>query len=221
MEAAPAPEDPGVAEAMARGEKLFPDLMKASGPAIRKALLSVVPVTFETIADFGADPLARIAALVGEVSTASEDLRRIDAAKEVRDIVSEASRGKAKTLLLDAIGAGEPFDPVSADTRIDGTRGALVTERYKIRKMSVDLDRAMLPLDVAIGVLRILSEMATRDDLKTIIRRRADLFSASATEVAMAKKQLENLQKLAEEGIAQCDELKTVTLPALGFRRGL
>lgn len=205
---------------MAQGEKLFPDLMKASGPAIRKALLSVVPVTFETIADFGADPLARIADLVGEVSVASEDLRRINVAEELQGIVSEANRGKAKAFLLDVIGV-EPFDLASANARIDGMRNALTTERYKILKMSVDFDRAMLPLNVAIAVVRILSDMAAADDLKTSIGRRADLFSTSATEVTMAKKQLENLQKLAEEGIAQCDELKAVTLPAMGFRRSL
>lgn len=214
-------EDPGVAEAMARGEKLFPEVMKASGHAIRDALVSVMPVTFESFANFGRDHPARIAELVRQVSAMTEDMKRIDASEQLRGIVADAEQAKGKPSLFDRMGIHKHFDPAEAGQQIEVIRDALGTELYKIRKAAVDFERAMIPLEVAVAVSRILAEMTAETEIHALVARRAELFTASAAEAGMAKKQTENLRKLAEEGILQCDELKNVTLPAVGFRRSL
>ncbi|MGH7082719.1 MAG: hypothetical protein ACREFV_09660 [Acetobacteraceae bacterium] len=212
-------EDPGVAEAMEHGEKLFPEVMKASGHAIRDALVSVMPVTFDSFANFGADHLARIAELVRQVSAMTEDLHRIDAAQQIRGIVAEADQANGKTSLLDRMGIHRRFDPAEASAQIDAVRNALSAELYKILKAAVDFERAMIPLNVVVAVSGILSDMTAESGIHALVARKAELFTSSAAEAGMAKKQIENLQKLAQESILQCDELKNVTLPAVGFRR--
>ena len=79
----------------------------------------------------------------------------------------------------------------------------------------------MIPLKVAIAVTGILADLIAQANIRALIARKADLFTASAAEVDMAQKQIENLQKLAQKAILQCDELKSVTLPAIGFQRSL
>lgn len=216
-----AAEDPVVGQAMERGEKLFPEIMKTSGQAIHNALSSLMPVTFDTFANFGADHLARVAELVGRVSTMTDDLHRIDAAGQIRGIVADADQAKGKLSLLDRVGIRKHFDPAAAGEQIAGIRSTLAAELYKIRKAAVDFERAMIPLNVAMAVSSILADLTEEGDIHTLVARRAELFSASAAEAGMAKKQIENLQKLAQEGILQCDELKAVTLPAMGFRQSL
>ncbi|MGH7102365.1 MAG: hypothetical protein ACREFJ_08200 [Acetobacteraceae bacterium] len=206
---------------MERGEKLFPEVMKTSGHAIRAALVSVMPVTFDSFANFGQGHLARIAELVRQVSAMTEDMHRIDAAQQIQGIAAEADQAKGKTSLLDRMGIHKHFDPAEAGQQIEAIRNALSTSLYKIRKAAVDFERAMIPLDVAAAVSRILADMTAESGIHALVARRAELFIASAAEAGMAKKQIENLQKLAEEGILQCDELKNVTLPAVGFRRSL
>lgn len=217
----PSVEDPGVAQGMERGEKLFPDIMKSTGHAIRNALASVMPLTFESLSNFGMDELARVADLVGQVSTMTDDLHKIDAAEQIRGIVADAERANAKPSLLDRVGIHSQFDLEAANAQIDAIRRRLSAELYKIRKASVDIERVMIPLNAAISVTRILADGAGQSELARVIERRASLFASSSAEVDIAKKQLENLRKLAEEGILQCDELKTVTLPAMGFRQSL
>jgi len=214
-------EDPGVGRAMERGEKLFPEIMKAFGHAIRNALSSVMPVRFDTFANFGTDHLTRVAELVGRVSAMTDDLHGIDAAEQIRGIIAEANQAKGKMSLLDRVGIHRHFDPAAAGEQIDRIRSALTAELYKILKVAVDFERAMIPLNVAMAVTGILADMTEEGDIRTLVARRAELFTASAAEANMAKKQIENLQRLAQEGILQCDELKAVTLPAMGFRRSL
>lgn len=214
-------EDPGVAEAMARGGKLFPEAMKASGHAIREALVSVMPVTFDSFSNFGADHLARIAELVRQVSAMTEEMHRIDAGQQIRGIVAEAKEAKGTPSLLDRMGIHKHFDPAEAGAQIDGIRNALRTELYKILKADVDFERALIPLKVAVAVSGILADLTAESGIHALVARKAELFTASAAEAGVAKKQIGNLQKLAEEGILQCDELKNVTLPAVGFRRSL
>ncbi|MGH7120634.1 MAG: hypothetical protein ACREFP_16875 [Acetobacteraceae bacterium] len=206
---------------MERGEKLYPDIMKASGGGVRNALSSVMPVTFDTIANFGTSHLARVAELVGQVSAMTDDLHRIDAGGQVRAMIAQADQTKAKPSLLDRVGVHKHFDLAAADEQIGTIRNALTAELYKILKASVDFERAEIPLHVAVAVTGILADITDKTDIGALIARKADLFTASVAEVEMAKKQIENLRMLAEEGILQCDELKSVTLPAMGFQRSL
>ncbi|MGH7069467.1 MAG: hypothetical protein ACREFO_05570, partial [Acetobacteraceae bacterium] len=187
-------EDPGVALAMERGEKLFPDAMKASGHAIREALASVMPVTFDSFVNFGQDYLARIAELVSQVSAMTEDVHRIDAAQQIHGIVTEADQAKGKKSLLDRMGIHKHFDPAEAGQQIDAIRNALNAELYRIRKAAVDFERAMIPLEVAVAVSGILADMAAESGIHALVARKVALFTSSAAEAGMAKKQIENLQ---------------------------
>lgn len=219
--AAPRAEDLAIAQALERGAKLYPEIMKVSGRAVRDALSSVMPVTFESFANFGTEHLARVAELVGQVATMTDELHKIDAAGQIRAIIAEADQTKAKPSLLDRVGVHKHFDLVAANGHIETIRNALTTELYKVRKASVDFERAAIPLHVAAAVTGILAAMTDKADIGALVARKADLFTASVAEAEMAKKQIENLRKLAEEGILQCDELRNVTLPAMGFQRSL
>ena len=117
---------------MDRGEKLFPDIMKVSGHAIRHALSSVMPLMFDTFSNFGTDHLTRVAELVGQVTKMTDDLRSIDAAEQIRGIIALADQTKAKTSLLDRVGIHKRFDLAAANEHIDAIRNALNAELYTV-----------------------------------------------------------------------------------------
>jgi hypothetical protein len=214
-------EHPSIAAAMKRGEEQFPDIMKKSGFLVRNNLNALVPVTFDTLSSHGSATLTRAAGLVDKIAAATKAVHEVGAAEQIQGIVDHADRTKQKKSLLGLIGSMKPFDPAAANAHLTAIKEALRIKLRVVDELRQDMERIKDSLTVEVTTMAILSGMTDHADIGGLVVRRANLFNVSFQEVNMALTQVANIETSVREWVMRCDEVKTVTLPALGFRASL
>jgi hypothetical protein len=215
-------EHPLVAKAMSRGEILFPDLMNESGFLVRNRLGELLPLDFARLSIFGADTVMKAGDLVSAVTALDERFNRIDAERILAVVLSRAkAHAGLATSLLGRLTAHVSFDIGAARIQIGSVRDALMSELGVIDETADAACRVNGTLRTEVAALTILEDMGDHGPMGEILARRSSLIQVSLRETALALKQIGNIRSLAEQWIMRSDELRDVTLPALGFSKSL
>jgi hypothetical protein len=213
-------EHPGVAQALRRGEETFPEIMQNSGFLVRNALNRLLPISFKTVEGFGVETLNRAAGLVDRITEAVEKIHEVRAAELLAEIVAQADPTRHHSLLERLSQTLAPFDSAAASLQIDAIRSALLQRLQAVDTLVEEMSRLRDTLSVDVATIGILSSMTDHADIGALVVRRGELFAVSLKEVDMALTQGRLVQKQVQEWVLRCDEVKTATLPALGFRAG-
>lgn len=213
-------EHPSVGPAMKRGEERFPDVMKKSGYLVRNNLNAVIPVTFDTLSAYGNSNLSRAADLVNKISEATRAVREVDAENQIQAILDQAKKPSQHMSMFGIIGAAfKHFDPVAAAAHLTAIKEALRLKLIAVEAVREEAERIRDTLGIEVTTLAILADMSDHSaDIGGMVNRRGNLFNVSLQEVNMALGQIAAIKKNAQEWVMRCDEVKTVTLPALGFQ---
>jgi hypothetical protein len=212
-------EHPFVAGAMARGEALFPEVMRERGFQVRNLLSELIPVDFPRLADFADDTLHRAAALVDEVAALDQRFHQIDAETLITGIVERARThaAHAKRSLVERLSGLVPFDERAARRQVEAIRWAVAAELVRIADAGDNQVRLSTTLTVEAAVLGILNDMGDRGAMGDLLSRRGSLLNAARQELDIMGRQIESLRLLAQQWMMRCDEVHTIILPALGF----
>ncbi len=214
-------EHPYIASAMARGESLFPDLMRERGFQIRNLLDELIPVDFTKLANFADDTLRRVATLVSEVAELDQRFHQIDAERLITGIIERAKShaANAKKSVIERLSSLVPFDEHAARLQIEAIRKAIEVELAGITDARDSGARLNMTLTTQAVALAILNDMSDRGTMGDVLARRCSLVNAAKQELEIAARQVEALQFLAQQWMMRCDEVRTVILPALGLGR--
>jgi hypothetical protein len=212
-------EHPFVASAMARGETLFPDLMRDQAFQVRNLLGELIPLDVPKLTDFAADTLQRVAALVDAVAALDQRFHEIDAETLINGIVERARShaAHAKRSLVERISGLVPFDERAARHQVEAIRRAIAVELVRIADALDTQARLNTTLTLQAAVLAILNDMGDHGAMGDWLSRRGSLLDASRQELDIMGRQIEALRLLARQWMMRCDEVHTIILPALGF----
>ncbi|MCX4161760.1 MULTISPECIES: hypothetical protein [Paraburkholderia] len=218
--AIPIDEHPSIAQAMVRGTEKFPDVMRDYGYLVRNNLNRIVPLDFRTLTDFGSDTLSRAADLIGQVVKVSQSLHDLGAEDLIKDILDRAGNaGKHKSMLNLLV--SHTFDPQAAMLQLTDIAQAIRQSLTQVDTIDDLLSRVRMTLTVETATIGIVDDMADRGTMGDMLARKASAMTTSLQEVDMAIRQAANIRRQAEEWVMRCDEVRTLTLPAMGFRSSL
>ena len=213
-------EDPGLAQAIARGTEKFPAVMRESGFLVRNSLNQLLPLDFDKLSVFGGATLQRVASLIGELTELNARLHEIDAERIIAHVVDAARAHAARrrqTSILGLLGELVPFDATAAEIQVTAVHQALLRRLEQVASISDAMLRLRATLVVEVTTLAILDDMSDHGAMGDQLARRSLLFTTSLQEVATACSQIESLKKQLQDWTMRCDEVRTITLPALGY----
>jgi hypothetical protein len=214
-------EHPSVTQAMRRGEEKFPVLMKSSGFRIRNNLCMVLPISFETLSNYGLGSLQRAAALIDQNIQASAALHEINADAHIKTIIERTDAVRHKSSLRGMLAGLVPFDPNVARDQLTAIASALQHRAALLEQTHEELKNIQDVLQIELATMAILADMTDHADIGALVIRRDNLFATSLQEVTMALQQNENIRRQVQEWIMRCDEVRTVTISALHMRNNL
>jgi hypothetical protein len=216
-------EDPQVAVALARGEKLFPALLKSHGHLIRNRLGDLLPLDFARLSGFGRDTLDRSSRLTMAVAALNARFHALDPEALVTGIVAQAkvhAMGAKRTGFRAMLTGLVPFDAGEARARLEALRGLTEALLRDVSACVEDIGRLDLVIRTEVAALAILNDLADHGTMGDLLNRCVALIDAAAQELTIAARQGETLRRLAEQWIMRIDETRDATLPALGFTAG-
>jgi len=211
-------EHPFVAQAMKRGQSNFPLIMKESGFLIRDNLNSILPVSFETLSQYGSDVLTKAASLIDDITKRIEEVHEVNAEAHIKTILERAGTPNHKPSILGFINGHIPFNANDARVQLTFIQKALSLKLADLAILIEILDRTKHSLSIKTTVMAIVGDMSDHGDIGNLVVRKANLFSVSLQEVDISTTQVQNIKKQTQEWILRCEEISTITLPALGFK---
>ena len=217
-------EYPALSQAMERGMARFPAIMQGAGYLVRNNLNQLLPLQSETLVAFGSGTLERSALLIGEVASINERLHEVDAEAIIARVVQSARAHAARTRqvsLLGMLSGLAPFDTRAAEQQVTGLQRALTLRLDQVAATSNGMQSLRATLSVEVTTLAILEDMSDHGTIGELLGRRSLLFKASLQELTAALSQMESLKRQLQDWIMRCDEVKAVTLPALGYTASL
>jgi hypothetical protein len=209
-------ESPAVAQAMRQGAQKFPDVMREYGYLVRNDLSSLLPVGFQTLSDYGSDTLTRAADLIAQVARLGEDLHELDAENLLRTIVEHANSEHGHKSLLDRLSM-HGFDPQAAASQLLAIAQTIRGRLARADELADLLSRVHTTLIAQTTAVDLVSDMAELSQLGDAVTRKAKALSTSRQQVDLALRQVDTLRRQAEEWVMRADEIRTLTLPAMGF----
>jgi hypothetical protein len=207
-------ESPAVAQAMRQGLEKFPQVMSTLAYLVRNDLNEILPVEFQKVAEYGSDTLTRAADLIAQVARLGPDLHEIDAENLLRTIVEHAN-GEHKKSVFGLL--AHSFDAQATSSQLAAIAQAIRSKLAHADELADLLTRVHTTLIAKTTAIDIVSDMAELSQLGDVVTRKATALSASRQQIQLAIQQVGNLRKQAEEWIMRADEIRTLTLPAMGF----
>jgi hypothetical protein len=211
-------EHPFVSQAIQRGEAKFPLIMKEFGFLVRDNLNSILPVSFETLSSYGSDALVKAAELIDEITKSIEKIHEVNAEGNIKHILESADPTKHKPSLLGFISGANHFDANTARMQLSAIKSLLNVKLTELANLTETLDRTKHALSIKTTVMAIVGDMSDHGDIGNLVSRKANLFSVSLQEIDISTTQIQNIKKQTQEWILRCEEISTITLPALGFK---
>jgi hypothetical protein len=211
-------------QAMDRGMARFPAIMQSAGYLVRNNLNQLLPLDYEKLAVFGSLTLERSAFLIGELTGVNERLHEVDAEAIITRVVQSARAHAARNRQVSFIAILSnlaPFDTAAAEQQVAGVQRALLLRLDQVTATSEAMQRLRTTLSVEITTLAILEDMSDHGAMGELLTRRSLLFKASLQELAAALAQMESMKRQLQDWTMRCDEVKAVTLPALGYTASL
>ncbi len=209
---------PAVDQAVERLKNLYPavDMIELTG--IRSLLEKLIPVDFDRVQDFCLKELKRAASLIENITTGSKSITDIDADKIINTIIENAKKSRKGKSLVGFVLGNDGFDPNEAKVQLSYVKKALMKQIDNVKSYKSDLKNSLSGLKTGLMVLSTLNDMSDHGSVGQIIERKSRMMTASIQELELAIRQIDAIDNQTKNWVMTCDEVVTVTLPALGWK---
>ncbi len=203
----------------------FPNAPVSQQTHWRSKLQGLFPLSAQSLQTLGRRATERMPTVMGEVAKIGELLARVEPAKTLGRIGADAqaaqlSAGK-KSLFSRMELVIRHFDPQQADQELVGLAIALNGLQKRIQPVRDLLLAVDETLHEDLPLIEALVDLSRSSALAASVIRRQEMLLASAQQLQMAQQQLQNLENQIAASTQSLEELRTVTLPALGFVQSL
>ena len=217
------PEDPLAEKAMDLLLSAYPQASASQKAHWKAVLAKLFPLTADGIATLGQSAVRHAPQVLQEIARETKTFANLNIAAKVQKIADEAKASQQRPkkglggLLSKVEGAIHPFDEQHAQVEIIGLASALQGMSGRSRPVRELAQTVLEQLQDDLPILVALQQMAQGTSSEPWVSRRQDLLLASVQQLRMAQQQIENLENQIQAARASLDELRTITLPALGF----
>lgn len=223
-------EDPLVHKALQHALEKYPDGFERKKRMLKARFETLLPLDFDRISDFSAGTLPHVQVVLREVSESSRNLSAISVSTVIQEITmaarDAAARGNAggsapshglSGLLKRVEQSVRRFDPDAAQNTLMRLYGGVKSIHSRLSGIGDLAQETMTAIQVDVMVMGVIAYMAEGTAFAQQTQRRHDLLLTTGQELQLAQKQLEALRAQTENALMQIEEVRTVTLPSLGF----
>lgn len=201
----------------------FPSASESSKIHWRAKLRTLFPLTAESLNSVGQSAAERMPMVMNEVSRLGRLLADLEPAAVLGRITEQARaahqaasglRAKFEALL-------HTFHPEEAHQTLLQMQAQLTALRKGVGPVRDLVSDLSVTLDEDLPLVSSVAALAQTSSLGALATRRQEMMQALHQQLAMALMQLDQIAKQIAESLQSLDELRTVTLPALGFLQSL
>ena len=219
------PEDPLVHKAMQHAMEKYPDSYERGKRMLKMRFESLLPLDFDRIGAFSAGTLPHVQVVLREVSESSQNLSAISVSTAIQDITTaarEAAGGSSPShglggLLKRVEQSVRHFDPDAAQNTLMRLYGGVKSIHSRLSGIGELAQETLAAIQIDVMVMGVIAYMAESTAFAQQSQRRHNLLLITGQELQLAQKQLEALKAQTENALMQIEEVRTVTLPSLGF----
>lgn len=219
-------EDPLVTQALRHAQAQFPDIFDKDRRTLKSRFESLFPLDFDRISHYAEKTLRHVPTVMQEVTQASETLSTLSVPAVIQEISTQAqaaagggtSAGHGLAGMLKKMESRvRPFDPQIASNRLMQLYGGVKSIHGRLSGVQDLAQDVFTQIQTDIRVLAVLKVVAEKTPVETAVTRRYDLIVVTGQQMQLGMKQLEALRGQTENSLMQIEEMRTVTLPSLGF----
>jgi len=216
-------DDPLVSQALRHLSEKYPDDYAAHKGYYRSQLATLLPLTFDRINGFAEGPLKHVQVALQEVTTSTQAFSALSVSSILQEITEAAQRETQRPshgisgLLKRVEKVVNPFDPNTAYGTLARLTGDVQIIHQRLSGIADLTQETLTSIRFAVQILSVILVMAEKTEFANQVQRRYDLFLTTGQELQMAIQQIQQLQAQTEQVLMQITEVKTVTLPSLGF----
>ena len=192
-------------------------------------LRQIFPLSMDSLQRLGGVGLRHAPHVLQEIGRDTQCFAELSPAQTVQAVAEQAREASGLSRKPGGIGgllskvesALNRFDPAAAQGRLIALHSGV---RAIAGRMQATRELAQSTLDAIaddLPVMDVLLEIARGSPSETWIVRRQELLLTSAQQMQMALRQIANLEAQCASALQSIDELRTVTLPALGFLQSI
>jgi hypothetical protein len=219
------PEDPLVHKALQHAQEQYPDVFESKKRAFKARFETLLPLDFDRVGAFGAETLPHVQVVMREVSESSQNLSALSVSSVIQEITTAARDAAGKSVTPHGLGgllkrveqSVRHFDPESAQNTLMRLYGGVQSIHGRLAGIGDLAQETLAAIQMDVMVMGVIATMAENTPLAPQVQRRHDLLLTTGQELQLAQKQLEALKKQTENALMQIEEVRTVTLPSLGF----
>ncbi|MHB1704958.1 MAG: hypothetical protein ACYCSH_02765 [Acidithiobacillus sp.] len=224
------PEDPLVHKALQHAQEKYPDVFERKKRMLKARFETLLPLDFDKISAFSAGTLPHVQVVLREVSESSQNLSALSVSTTIQEITTAARDAAARVnagghssshgiggLLKRVESAVRHFDPDAAQNTLMRLHGGVKSIHSRLSGIGDLAQETQAAIQTDILVMSVIAYMAENTAFAQQSQRRHDLLLTTGQELKLAQKQLEALKAQTENALMQIEEVRTVTLPSLGF----
>jgi hypothetical protein len=223
------PEDPLVHKALQHAQEKYPDGFEHRKRMLKARFETLLPLDFDRISAFSAGTLPHVQVVMREVSESSQNLSAISVSTAIQEITTTArdAAGGSTTshgfggLLKRVEQSVRRFDPDAAQNTLMRLYGGVKSIHSRLAGIGDLAQETLAAIQMDVMVMGVIAYMAESTAFAQQAQRRHDLLLTTGQELQLAQKQLEALKAQTENALMQIEEVRTVTLPSLGFLGGI
>lgn len=203
----------------------YPHASDSSKAHWRARLQALFPLSADRLSLIGKSAVERMPFVMTEVAQSGEKLSRLEPAKvlaRIGDSAQAAASGKSRSGLLSRMETLlHTFNPETAHQELILLQSQLQGLSNRLSPVRDLVQEVLAVLADDMPLIALLADLAKSSPIGSLVVRRQEMLQASQQQLQMALKQLELLNQQVANALQSNDELRTVTLPALGFVRSL
>ncbi len=219
------PEDPLVHKAMQHAQQKYPDGFEQRKRMLKARFESLLPLDFDRISAFSAGNLPHVQVVLREVSESSQNLSALSVSTVIQEITTTARDAAGGSALSHGLGgllkrveqSVRRFDPDAAQNTLMRLHGGVKSIHSRLAGIGDLAQETLVAIQMDVMAMGVIAYMAESTAFAQQSQRRHDLLLTTGQELQLAQKQLEALKAQTENALMQIEEVRTVTLPSLGF----
>jgi hypothetical protein len=146
---------------------------------------------------------------MSRLATEAQQWAAIDLGPSIQAILDAARRHGLKKVLH------KKFDAAEALRRLGALAQATDLLGQRLDKLAAEQATLAAAFEIHTAVLAVCVSMPST--FADVLQRRAELFAQADRECQLAQAQIETLRTGVQEGILRLDEVRNVTIPAMGL----
>jgi hypothetical protein len=219
------PEDPLIHKALQHAHEKYPDVFESKKRVFKARFETLLPLDFDRIGAFGAETLPHVQVVMREVSESSQNFSALSVSAVIQEITTAARDAAGGSFTPHGLGgllkrveqSVRHFDPESAQNTLMRLYGGVKSIHSRLVGIGDLAQETLAAIQIDVMVMSVISYMAENTTFSQQAQRRHDMLLTTGQELQLAQKQMEALKTQTENALMQIEEVRTVTLPSLGF----